>query len=151
MDGVNDHKAWSKDIKESQDHAVNYSMIGAPNLDVVKAFDMLPADAGDTSEGRSAMDNVTARSAFIIGPDNKIKATLTYLMTTGRNFIQILRLLDSCQLTAAEQVATPANWNQGEKIIIVPVVSNEAVAEKYPEGWESPLPYLRLVKQPTRN
>ena len=109
---------------------------------------MLPADAGDSSEGRTAADNATARSIFIIGPDKKIKVTLTYPMTTGRNFHEILRILDSCQLTATEQVATPANWVQGDDVIIVPSVSDEAAKEKYPDGWESPLPYIRLVKQP---
>ena len=123
-------------------------MIGDPELKVVKAYGMLPADAGDTCEGRTPADNATARSVFIIGPDKRIKATLTYPMTTGRNFVEILRLLDSCQLTAKEQVATPANWEQGEDVIIVPSVSDESAAEKYPDGWESPLPYLRLVKQP---
>ena len=148
VDGVSDHAAWSKDIEASQGHAVNYPLIGDPSLDVVKLYDMLPADAGDTSEGRTAADNATARSVFIIGPDKRIKATLTYPMTTGRNFAEILRLLDSCQLTAREQVATPANWEQGDDVIIVPSVSDEAATEKYPEGWESPLPYIRLVKQP---
>ena len=109
---------------------------------------MLPADAGDTSEGRTPVENATARSVFIIGPDKRIKATLTYPMTTGRNFAEILRLLDSIQLIAREQVAAPANWQQGDDVIIVPAVSNEAAAEKYPDGWESPLPYIRLVKQP---
>jgi len=148
VDGVSDHAAWSKDIEASQGHAVNYPLIGDPSLDVVKLYDMLPADAGDTSAGRTAADNATARSVFIIGPDKRIKATLTYPMTTGRNFAEILRLLDSCQLTAREQVATPANWEQGDDVIIVPSVSNEAASEKYPDGWESPLPYIRLVKQP---
>ncbi len=148
VDGVSDHAAWSEDIKASQGHAVNYPLIGDPSLEVVKLYDMLPADTGDTSEGRTAADNATARSVFIIGPDKRIKATLTYPMTTGRNFAEILRLLDSIQLTAAEQVATPANWEQGGDVIIVPSVSDEAAAEKYPNGWESPLPYIRLVKQP---
>ena len=148
VDGVSDHESWSKDIETSQGHAVNYPLIGDPRLDVVKLYDMLPADAGDTSEGRTPADNATARSVFIIGPDKRIKATLTYPMTTGRNFAEILRLLDSIQLTAKEQVATPANWQQGDDVIIVPSVSDEAAAEKYPEGWESPLPYIRLVKQP---
>ena len=148
VDGVSDHEAWSKDIEASQGHAVNYPLIGDPSLDVVKLYDMLPADAGDTSEGRTPADNATARSVFIIGPDKRIKATITYPMTTGRNFAEILRLLDSIQLTAQEQVATPANWEQGDDVIIVPAVSDESAAEKYPDGWESPLPYLRLVKQP---
>lgn len=148
VDGVSDHEAWSKDIEASQGHALNYPLIGDPQLEVVKLYDMLPADAGDTSEGRTPADNATARSVFIIGPDKRIKAQLTYPMTTGRNFAEILRLLDSIQLTAKEQVATPANWQQGDDVIIVPAVSNEAAAEKYPDGWESPLPYIRLVKQP---
>ena len=148
VDGVNDHNGWSADIETATGNAVNYPLIGDPGLNVVKLYDMLPADAGDTSQGRTAADNATARSVFIIGPDKKIKATLTYPMTTGRNFAEILRLLDSCQLTAQEQVATPANWQQGEDVIIVPAVSNEAAAEKYPDGWDAPLPYLRVVKQP---
>ena len=148
VDGVSDHHGWSADIETATGNAVNYPLIGDPGLDVVKLYDMLPADAGDTSEGRTAADNATARSVFIIGPDKKIKASLTYPMTTGRNFAEILRLLDSVQLTAHEQVATPANWNQGEDVIIVPAVSNEAAAEKYPDGWEAPLPYLRIVPQP---
>ena len=148
VDGVSDHEAWSKDIQASQGHAVNYPLIGDPSLDVVKLYDMLPADAGDTSAGRTPADNATARSVFIIGPDKRIKATITYPMTTGRNFAEILRLLDSIQLTAQEQVATPANWEQGDDVIIVPAVSDESAAAKYPDGWESPLPYLRLVKQP---
>ena len=148
VDGVSEHDAWSKDIEASQGHAVNYPLIGDPGLEVVKLYDMLPADVGDSSEGRTAADNATARSVFIIGPDKKIKATLTYPMTTGRNFAEILRLLDSCQLTATEQVATPANWNQGDDVIIVPSVTDEQAAEKYPDGWDSPLPYLRVVKQP---
>ncbi len=148
VDGVSDHESWSKDIEASQGHAVNYPLIGDPSLEVVKLYDMLPADAGDSSEGRTAADNATARSVFIIGPDKKIKVTLTYPMTTGRNFQEILRILDSCQLTATEQVATPANWEQGDDVIIVPSVSDEAAREKYPDGWESPLPYIRLVKQP---
>ena len=148
VDGVSDHQGWSADIEKATGNAVNYPLIGDPGLNVVKLYDMLPADAGDTSKGRTAADNATARSVFIIGPDKKIKATLTYPMTTGRNFAEILRLLDSAQLTATEQVATPANWQQGEDVIIVPSVSNEVAAEKYPDGWEAPLPYLRVVKQP---
>ncbi len=148
VDGVSDHDEWSKDIEAATGHAVNYPLIGDPELKVAKAYDMLPAGAGDTSSGRTAADNATARSVFIIGPDKKIKATLTYPMTTGRNFAEILRLLDSCQLTAEKQVATPANWNQGDNVIIVPSVSNEEAAERYPEGWEAPLPYLRYVKAP---
>ena len=148
VDGVNDHHAWSRDIESSQGHALNYPLVGDPELKVVKEYDMLPADAGDTSVGRTPMDNATARSVFVIGPDKRIKATLTYPMSTGRNFAEILRLLDSIQLTAKEQVATPANWEDGEDVIILPAVSNEAAKEKYPDGWEQPLPYIRIVPQP---
>ena len=148
VDGVSDHRAWSKDIEASQGHALNYPLIGDPELKVVKLYDMLPADAGDTSEGRTPADNATARSVFLIGPDKKIKATLTYPMSTGRNFVEILRLLDSCQLTAKEKVATPANWKQGEDVIILPSVSNEDAKAKYPDGWKQPLPYIRIVPQP---
>ncbi|MCY3933757.1 MAG: peroxiredoxin [Acidobacteria bacterium] len=148
VDGVSDHKAWSKDIEASQGHALNYPLIGDPTLDIVKRYDMLPAGAGDTSEGRTPMDNATARSVFVIGPDKRIKATLTYPMSTGRNFAEILRLVDSVQLTAKEQVATPANWEQGEDVIILPAVSDEAARAKYPQGWQQPLPYIRVVPQP---
>lgn len=148
VDGVSDHVAWSKDIEASQGHAVGYPLIGDPNLEVVKAYDMLPADAGETSEGRTAGDNATARSVFVIGPDKKIKATLTYPMSTGRNFDEILRLLDSCQLTAQQQLATPANWRQGDDVIISPSLSDEEARERFPGGWEQPLPYIRVVAQP---
>ena len=148
VDGVSDHASWSRDIEASQGHAVTYPLIGDPELAVVKAYDMLPADAGDTAQGRTPMDNATARSVFVIGPDKKIKATLTYPMSTGRNFAEILRLLDSCQLTAAKQVATPADWNQGDDVIILPSVSDAAAKEAYPDGWQAPLPYIRIVPQP---
>ena len=148
VDGVSDHQAWPKDIEASQGHALNYPLIGDRELKVVEHCDMLPAEAGDTSEGRTAADNATARSVFLIGPDKKIKATLTYPMSTGRNFVEILRLLDSCQLTAKEQVATPANWKQGDDVIILPAVSDEDAKAKYPDGWQQPLPYIRIVPQP---
>ena len=148
VDGVSDHHAWSRDIEASQGHALNYPLVGDPELKVVKLYDMLPADSGDTAVGRTPMDNATARSVFLIGPDKRIKATLTYPMSTGRNFAEILRLLDSIQLTAKEQVATPADWRQGEDVIILPAVSDEAAREKYPDGWEQPLPYIRIVPQP---
>ena len=148
VDGVSDHHAWSKDIEAAQGHALNYPLIGDPTLDIVKSYDMLPADAGDTSEGRTPMDNATARSVFVIGPDKRIKATLTYPMSTGRNFAEILRLVDSVQLTAKEQVATPANWERGGDVIILPAVSDEAARAKYPQGWQQPLPYIRVVPQP---
>jgi len=148
VDGVGDHHAWSRDIEASQGHAINYPLVGDPALEVVKLYDMLPADAGDTSVGRTPVDNATARSVFVIGPDKRIKATLTYPMSTGRNFAEILRLLDSIQLTARAQVATPADWEQGEDVIILPAVSDEAARDRYPAGWEQPLPYMRIVPQP---
>ena len=148
VDGVNDHEAWSKDIEASQGHAVGYPLIGDPNLEVVKAYDMLPSGAGDTCAGRTPADNATARSVFVIGPDKKIKATLTYPMSSGRNFAEILRLLDSCQLTAQQQLATPANWQPGDDVIISPAVSDEEASRRFPGGWEQPLPYIRIVPQP---
>jgi alkyl hydroperoxide reductase subunit AhpC len=148
VDPVTDHQKWSKDIEETQGHPVNYPLIGDPELNVAKAYDMLPETAGTTSQGRTAADNATVRSVFIIGPDKKVKAMLTYPMSTGRNFDEVLRLLDSCQLTAKHKVATPVNWKQGEDVIIVPAVSDAEAKEKFPEGWKAPKPYLRIVKQP---
>ena len=148
VDAVGDHSKWMQDIEETQGHAVTYPLVGDPELKVAKAYDMLPADAGESSEGRTPVDNATVRSVFVIGPDKKIKAMLTYPMSTGRNFDEVLRLLDSCQLTAQHQVATPVNWNQGEDVIIVPAVSDEQAKEKYPDGWKSPKPYIRIVPQP---
>ena len=148
VDPVDNHKRWSKDIEETQGYAVNYPMIGDPQLKVAKAYDMLPAEAGETSEGRTAVDNATVRSVFIIGPDKKVKAMLTYPMSSGRNFDEVLRLLDSCQLTAKHQVATPVNWKMGEDVIIPPAVSDEQAKAKYPAGWKTLKPYLRVVKQP---
>jgi len=139
VDPIDSHVEWENDIAETQGTPVNFPMIGDSDRTVSDLYDMIHPNANDT---------LTVRSVFVIGPDKKIKAQLTYPMTTGRNFDEILRLLDSIQLTAAEQVATPANWNQGDDVIIVPSVSDEAAAEKYPEGWETPLPYLRVVKQP---
>jgi alkyl hydroperoxide reductase subunit AhpC len=151
VDGVSDHRRWSQDIASSQGHALNYPLIGDPKLEVVKLYDMLPAEAGDTCEGRTPADNATARSVFIISPDKKVRATLTYPMSTGRNFVEILRLLDSVQLTAKEKVATPANWKQGDDVIILPAVSDDEARKKYPDGWRAPLPYLRIVPQPGRD
>ena len=148
VDPVSSHGEWIKDIEETQGHAVNYPLIGDPELNVAKLYDMLPDEAGDSSEGRTAADNATVRSVFIIGPDKKIKAMLTYPMSTGRNFDEVLRLVDSCQLTAKHKVATPVNWKQGEVVIIVPAVSDEQAREKYPDGWKSPKPYIRIVPQP---
>ena len=148
MDPVDNHKEWAKDIEETQGHAVNYPLIGDPTLDVAKQFDMLPSDAGSSSEGRTPADNATVRSVFVIGPDKKVKAMLTYPMSTGRNFDEVLRLVDSCQLTAKHQVATPVNWQQGDDVIIVPAVSDEEAKKRYPDGWKSPKPYIRIVPQP---
>ncbi len=149
VDPVDNHNEWAKDIEETQGHAVTYPMIGDPTLSVAKLYDMLPAEEGDSSEGRTAVDNATVRSVFVIGPDKKIKAMLTYPMSTGRNFDEVLRLLDSCQLTAKHQVATPVNWRNGEDVIIVPAVSDDEAKERYPDGWKAPKPYLRIVPQPS--
>jgi alkyl hydroperoxide reductase subunit AhpC len=148
VDPVSNHTKWSKDIEETQGHAVNYPLVGDPELKVAKLYDMLPESAGTTSEGRTAADNATVRSVFIIGPDKRIKAMLTYPMSSGRNFDEVLRLLDSCQLTAKHQVATPVNWKHGDDVIIVPSVSDEQAKQKYPSGWTAPKPYIRIVPQP---
>ena len=148
VDPVGNHSRWAKDIEETQGHAVNYPMIGDPRLEIAKLYDMLPAEAGDTSEVRTAADNAPVRAVFLIGPDKKIKAMLTYPMTTGRNFDEVLRLLDSCQLTAKHTVATPANWQPGQDVIIPPAVSDEQAKQKYPGGWKTLKPYLRMVAQP---
>jgi len=148
VDPVGNHEKWAKDIEETQGAKVNYPLIGDSDLRVAKAYDMLPAAAGNTSEGRTPADNATVRSVFIIGPDKKIKAMLTYPMSTGRNFDEVLRLLDSCQLTAKHTVATPVNWKQGEDVIIPPSVSDEQAKAKFPGGWKALKPYLRIVAQP---
>ena len=148
VDPVGNHSSWARDIEETQGHAVNYPMIGDPQLEIAKLYDMLPAEAGDTSEGRTAADNAPVRAVFFIGPDKKIKAMLTYPMTTGRNFDEVLRLLDSCQLTAKHTVATPVNWQPGQDVIIPPAVSDEQAKQKFPGGWKTMKPYLRVVAQP---
>jgi len=148
VDPVDNHSRWAKDIEETQGYAVNYPMIGDPQLKVAKLYDMLPAEAGDTSEGRTAANNATVRAVFLIGPDKKIKAMLTYPMTSGRNFDEVLRLLDSIQLTANHPVATPVNWRQGDDVIIVTSVSDDQAREKFPGGWKALKPYLRIVPQP---
>jgi len=148
VDPVESHERWAKDIEETQGHAVTYPMIGDPELKVAKLYDMLPEGAGETSEGRTAVDNLTVRSVFIIGPDKKIKAMLTYPMGSGRNFDEILRLLDSCQLTAEEPLATPVNWNPGDDVIIAPSLSDEEARKRYPDGWKTLKPYLRIMPQP---
>jgi alkyl hydroperoxide reductase subunit AhpC len=151
VDGVSDHQKWSKDIQSFGGHALNYPLIGDPTLEIVKKYDMLPAEAGDTCVGRTPADNATARSVFVIGPDKKIKATITYPMSTGRNFAEILRLLDSCQLTATRQLATPADWNPGDDVIITTAVSDDEAKKRFPGGWKQPLPYMRIVPQPSDN
>ena len=148
VDPVASHQAWLADIEETQGNAVTYPLIGDPTLEIAKLFDMLPAGAGDTAEGRTPVDNATVRSVFVIGPDKRVKAMLTYPMSTGRNFDEVLRLLDSCQLTAKHQVATPVNWRHGEDVIIVPAVSDDDAKAKFPDGWRAPKPYLRIVPQP---
>jgi alkyl hydroperoxide reductase subunit AhpC len=148
VDPVESHGKWAGDIEETQGHAVKYPMIGDTELAVAKLYNMLPADEPGTSEGRTAATNATVRSVFVIGPDKKIKLMMTYPMTTGRNFDEILRALDSMQLTAKHKVATPANWKQGEDVIIAGSVSDEDAKKLFPDGWKAPKPYLRVVKQP---
>jgi alkyl hydroperoxide reductase subunit AhpC len=148
VDPVTNHRKWAADIEETQGHAVNYPLIGDTDLNVAKLYDMLPADVGSTSEGRTAATNATVRTVFLIGPDKKIKLMLVYPMSTGRNFHEVLRALDSIQLTAQHKVATPANWQQGDDVIILPAVSDDEARAKYPDGWKSPKPYLRIVPQP---
>lgn len=148
VDSVEDHEKWSKDIEETQGHKVNYPLIGDTDLEVAKAFDMLHPNANGNAGDRTAVDNATVRSVFVIGPDKKVKAMITYPMSTGRNFDEVLRLVDSCQLTANHKVATPVNWKQGEDVIIVPTVSDEEARQKFPQGWQAPKPYIRVVAQP---
>ena len=148
VDSVSDHTEWSKDIEETTGNAVGFPLIGDTDLAVAKLFGMLQASATGSAGERTAADNATVRKLFVIGPDKRVKLTLTYPMTTGRNFQEVLRVLDSIQLTASHQVATPADWKQGEDVIIVPSVSNEEAEKKYPQGWKSPKPYLRIVSQP---
>jgi len=148
VDPVDNHARWAKDIEETQGHAVHYPMIGDDDLTVAKLYNMLPAEETGTAEGRTAATNATVRSVFIIGPDKKIKLMLTYPMTTGRNFDEILRVLDSMQLTARHKVATPVNWQDGDDVIIVPAVSDEEAKGLFPQGWKALKPYLRLTKQP---
>jgi alkyl hydroperoxide reductase subunit AhpC len=147
-DPVDDHKRWSADIKDATGHAPNYPMIGDPKLEVAKLYDMLPESAGDTAKGRTAADNQTVRTVFIIGPDKLIKTMLSYPMSTGRNFDEVLRIIDSLQLTAKHKVATPVNWKQGEDVIITAALSDEEARQKFPGGWKSPKPYIRIVPQP---
>jgi thioredoxin-dependent peroxiredoxin len=148
VDPVDNHKRWSNDIKETQGYAPNYPMIGDPTLQISKLYGMLPNEAGDSSEGRTPADNQTVRNVFVIGPDKKIKLLIVYPMTTGRNFDEVLRVIDSLQLTAKHKVATPVNWKQGDDVIIAGSVSDEEAKKTYPKGWSSPRPYIRIVPQP---
>jgi thioredoxin-dependent peroxiredoxin len=149
VDKVDDHKRWAEDIADLAGTDLNFPIIADDKLEVAKLYDMLPAEAGDSSEGRTAADNQTVRSVFLIGPDKKIKFSVTYPMSTGRNFEELLRVLDSIQLTAKHKVATPANWNKGEDVIILPAVNNEAAQDLFPQGWDTVKPYLRTVKDPS--
>ena len=148
VDPVTSHGKWASDIEETQGHKVNYPMIGDPELKVAKAYDMLPAEAGDSCEGRTPADNATVRTVFIVGPDKKIKMMMSYPMSSGRNFDEILRVLDSLQLSAKHNVATPVNWKPGDDVIIPTSVSEEQAKQKYPGGWKTLKPYLRVVAQP---
>ena len=148
VDSVEDHKKWSKDIEETQGTAPNYPMIGDADFKVAKLYDMLPASVSGDPKSRTPADNATVRAVFIVGPDKKIKAMLMYPMTSGRNFDEVLRLLDSIQLTAKNKVATPVNWKQGQEVIIAGSVSDEDAKKLFPDGWKSPKPYLRITQQP---
>ena len=148
VDPVTDHARWLADITDATGGTVNYPLIGDSDLAVAKLYDMLPADAGTTSQGRTAATNQTVRTVYLIGPDKLIKAMLMYPMSSGRNFDEVLRLLASCQLTAKHKVATPANWVQGEDVIIVPAVTDEEARQRFPNGWKAVKPYLRVVRQP---
>jgi thioredoxin-dependent peroxiredoxin len=144
VDPVNQHNKWATDIEETQGRKVKFPIIGDPKLEVAKLYDMLPAEAGETCEGRTAVNNATVRTVFVVGPDKKIKLMLSYPMSTGRNFDEVLHVLDSIQLTAKHKVA----WKHGDVVIILPTVSDEEAKQKYPSGWKAPRPYLRIVPQP---
>lgn len=149
IDPVDDHQKWLKDIEDTAGVSVNYPLIGDTDLSVAKLYGMLPADTDGGAQGRTPADNATVRNVYVIGPDKAIKLIISYPMSTGRNFDEILRAIDSLQLTATHQVATPVNWKHGEDVIILPAVSDEAAKEKYPGGWEAPKPYIRLVRDPS--
>ena len=149
VDPVTDHNRWADDIRDVTGYAPNYPLIGDPNLKIAKLYEMLPAGAGETSQGRTPADNATVRNVFVIAPDKTIKLILTYPMTTGRNFDEILRVIDSLQLTAKHKVATPANWKQGDDVIITAAVSDEEAKQKFPQGWKTPKPYIRIVNPPS--
>jgi len=149
VDPIDRHAKWADDIRETQGFAPNYPLIGDPELKIAKAYGMLPADLAGTSDGRTAADNQTVRNVFVIGPDKKIKLILVYPMTTGRNFDEVLRVIDSLQLTANHKVATPAQWQSGDDVIIAGSVTDEEARKKYPQGWKAPKPYIRIVPQPS--
>ncbi len=148
VDPTDKHAKWAEDIKETQGHAPNFPMIGDPTLAVSKLYGMLPAEAGESCEGRTAADNMTVRNVFVVGPDKKVKLIIAYPMTTGRNFDEVLRVIDSLQLTAKHRVATPVNWKHGEDVIIAGSVSDDEAKKIYPDGWKAPRPYIRIVPQP---
>ena len=148
VDPVDSHSKWANDIKETQGTAPNYPLVGDPELKVAKLYEMLPAEAGNSSQGRTAADNQTVRNVIVIGTDKKVKLVLVYPMTTGRNFDEVLRVIDSMQLTAKHRVATPANWKQGDDVIIAGSVTDDEAKKIYPNGWKAPRPYLRIVPQP---
>ena len=148
VDSVRDHHEWMKDIEETQGHALNFPLIGDHDLKVAKLYGMLHPNAGDTAKGRTAVDNATVRTVFLIGPDKLVRATFAYPMSSGRNFDEVLRLLDSVQLTAKHKVATPVNWKRGEDVVIVPSVSEDEARKRFPNGWKAPKPYLRIVPEP---
>ena len=150
VDPVDRHEGWARDIAETQGMAPNFPMIGDPTLAISKRLDMLPATAGDTSDGRTAADNQTVRNVYVIGPDKKIKLVISYPMTTGRNFDEVLRVLDSLQLTARHRLATPVNWKPGDDVIIAGSVSDDEAKTLFPAGWKAPKPYIRIVPQPVQ-
>ncbi|MGI9504335.1 MAG: peroxiredoxin [Geminicoccaceae bacterium] len=150
VDPISSHDEWATDIEDVTGHALNYPLIGDNDLRISKLYDMLSGDAGDSAEGRTAVANATVRNVFVIGPDKKVKLMIAYPMSTGRNFDEILRVIDSLQLTAEHQVATPVNWQRGDDVIIVPTVSDDDAKARFPEGWRAPKPYIRFVPQPGR-
>lgn len=149
VDPIADHNRWAQDIKDVTGYAPNYPLIGDPELKIAKLYQMLPVGAGETSQGRTPADNATVRNVFVVAPDKTIKLILTYPMTTGRNFDEILRVIDSLQLTAKYKLATPANWKQGDDVIITAAISDEEAKQKFPQGWKTPKPYIRIVNPPS--
>jgi len=151
IDSIDDHRSWQRDIEETQGSAINFPMIADTDMSIAKLYDMIHPNASGEARSRTAADNATIRAVFVIGPDKRIKLTMTYPMSTGRNFDEVLRVLDSCQLTADFKVATPVNWRSGEDVIIVPAVADDEARQRFPEGWRAPKPYMRFVHQPQRH